>query len=884
MITENVRLLLNKLNSFCLGQLDAAAGLAMTRGHYEIGVEHFVAKCVDVKDSDITLIVQDLGVTSAEVKNKLQESLEEYRTGNTNRPVFSPRLLELMEQAWIIASVEFGHSAIRSGHLLAALATPACRRDFPWIDKGGLPITREKVAAALTAGINGQEERVSGEDDKDQIPGEGMEALKRFTINITEKAREGKIDPVFARDDEIRQMMNILTRRRKNNPILVGEPGTGKTAIVEGFALKVIEEKVPPLFKGVEILTLDLALLQAGASVKGEFENRLRTVIEAIKTYPGPVITFIDEAHTLIGAGGAAGMGDAANLLKPALARGELRTVAATTWTEYKKYIEKDPALARRFQVVKVGEPEDEGAFSILRGLKKIYEKHHAVRITDSGVVSAVKLSRRYLTGRLLPDKALDLLDTAAARVILSQNAAPPDIEELDQSLASLERERTALVEDRATGIPSDRIEVKIAEIDARVEVCRERLQDLTVKWQKEKDLVRSYLDASGAMIRAQEESSQEESSREEQERLAENVTRLAGELHAFQDGTPMVFSEVDESVVSSIIADWTGIPVGKMGEDEAEKLLRLEDRLSKRIVGQDHVITRIVDTLRVAKTGLKDPAQPMGVFLLTGPSGVGKTETGLGLAQEIFGGEQYVVTVNMSEYQEKHNVSKLIGSPPGYVGYGEGGVLTEAVRQKPYTVVLLDEVEKAHPDVMDIFYQVFDKGLLADGEGRIVDFSNTVIIVTSNLATTEIVRIADLNPEEMPSVKAILERIQPVLQEHFKPALLARMTILPFYPLGRETISTIVRKKLQTVGKRLKEKNVRLNYEEDLVEWIVSRCDLPDNGARNVESVINLRLLPKISVEMLSWAGTQDSMDVKELILRVEDGSINFEFIDEKS
>ena len=874
MITENIRLLLNKLDGFCLGCLDGAAGLAMGLGHYEIGVEHLFEKCLDEEQSDVALLLREFEVRIPDVRKDIKEYLDGYRKGNTGRPVFSPQLLDLVEQAWTIASVEFGQSRVRSGHLLAALTTPSGRRSFPWIEAGGALLTRDKVAAALTAGLDSVEHNEADDGAVDAPSPEGMEALEQFTVNVTEKARSGEIDPVFARDDEIRQMMDILTRRRKNNPILVGEPGTGKTAIVEGFALKVTQGDVPPMFEGVEILTLDLALLQAGASVKGEFENRLRTVIGAIKNYPGPVITFIDEAHTLIGAGGAAGMGDAANLLKPALARGELRTIAATTWTEYKKYFEKDPALARRFQLVKVAEPEDDGAIAILRGLKKIYQTHHGVRITDDGVVSAVKLSRRYITGRLLPDKAIDLLDTAAARVVLSQNATPPAIEALEQTMATLEREKLALEADGATCVADANAESRLAGIQEKTEEIQTQILKLTEKWNQEKVLVQSFLDASEEASRLSDAAPEDD-----RHRLFSAASDILVELREIQGKEPLVFPEVDDSVISSVIADWTGIPIGRMADDETEKLLRLEAHLTSRIMGQDHALLRIIDTLRVAKTGLKSPEQPLGVFFITGPSGVGKTETALGLAEEIFGGEQYVVTINMSEYQEKHNVSKLIGSPPGYVGYGEGGVLTEAVRQKPYSVVLLDEVEKAHPDVMDIFYQVFDKGVLADGEGRIVDFSNTVIMVTSNLASAEISGLIHSDPEENPSMETVLEVVRPALLAHFKPALLARMTLLPFYPLDRATISLIVEKKLETVGQRLKTRGYHLNYETDLVEWIVSRCDLADNGARNVESVINLQLLPKVSVELLSRMEDAEDDNASQLSLRVVEGKIDFCF-----
>jgi type VI secretion system protein VasG len=882
MIVENVKLLLNKLNRYCLSQLDAAAGFAMSRGNYEITVEHILAKCLDDGKGDLPVLFAKTEVGVTEARGALAVALDGYRAGSTGRPAFSPRLLELLEQAWTIASIEFSQDKIRSGHLLMALYTPAGRQIYRDLADAWPGLGREKLSKVFAQGLEGSVEETPASSKAEagkaagekRVSADGMEALAQFTENITEKARKGKVDPVFARDTEIRQMIDILTRRRKNNPILVGEPGTGKTAILEGLALRVAQGDVPPAFKDADIISLDLGLLQAGASVKGEFENRLKNIIQAIKDYPKPVITFIDEAHTLIGAGGSAGQNDAANLLKPALARGELRTVAATTWTEYKKYFEKDPALARRFQLVKVAEPDDPGACAILRGLKASYQKHHGTRMTDEGVTAAVALSRRYITGRQLPDKAIDLLDTAAARVTLSRHATPAAIQDTNQAVAALSRERSALLADKAVADPVGEIGARLQRIDEELATLEAEKTRLTERWEREKDLVAAYLEAVEAVEKSIGESGAASPDLER--------ARAAMEaLKEFQAGNPMVFPEVNGEVVASVIADWTGIPVGRMLGDEAGKLLGMRDSIRRRIVGQDQAVAALCEMLQVSKAGLKDPAKPMGVFLLTGPSGVGKTETALALAEHLFGGERYVVTVNMSEFQEKHNVSRLIGSPPGYVGYGEGGMLTEAVRQKPYSVVLLDEVEKAHPDVMELFYQVFDKGVLSDGEGRVVNFANTVLILTTNLASDLIGQIAQSAPEgAVPMAEDVVEAIKPGLAAHFKPALLARMTVVPYFPLGRDTISRIVRLKLGGVEKRLAEQGAALEYGQDLVDWIGARCEVTENGARHVDHVINSQVLPMVSVELLATLGRKETLRGKKLAFAADGGKLRFGFI----
>jgi type VI secretion system protein VasG len=875
MITENIKLLLNKFNSHCISQLDAAAGYAMVREHYEIGAEHFLFKLLEEGSGDIPILLQNADVRPEDLKSALLRSLDEYRTGNAGRPAFSQSLLDLVEQAWVVASLEFGAREVRSGHLLSALRTSAGRRAFSWLDEVWPGLSRERIAGWLTAGMEESVETPDEPGERTAGPSpEGAEALERFTENLTRKAREGKIDPVFAREKEIRQMTDILARRRKNNPILVGEPGTGKTAIVEGLALKIVEGEVPPAFQDADLLNLDLGLLQAGASVKGEFENRLKMVIQAIKEYPKPVITFIDEAHTLIGAGGSAGMGDAANLLKPALARGELRTVAATTWKEYKKYFEKDPALARRFQLVKLDEPDDLGAFAIMRGLKASYETHHGIRITDDAVTAAVRMARRYITGRHLPDVAIDLLDTAAARVALSQHGTPGEIQDMEQSVAALGRERDALRRDRSTSRNPEEIDERLAAIETEMGELNGRRDALLERWEREKGLVSDYVAALGGETAADEAAA---------DPISEAGVRAAVEaLREYQGKGPLMRAEVDAGIIASVISDWTGIPVGNMVEDEAERLLILREALRERIVGQNQALSAVSESLQVAKSGLKDPNKPLGVFMLMGPSGVGKTETALALADLLFGGPQYVTTINMSEFQEKHNVSRLIGSPPGYVGYGEGGVLTEAVRRKPYSVVLLDEVEKAHPDVMELFYQVFDKGVLSDGEGRVINFANTVILLTSNLGYQAIDQIAEGAPEgAMPLAEDVVEAIRPILSSHFQPALLARMTLVPYYPLSPEAIAQIVRMKLKTVETRLAEKGAAMQYGDAVINWIAAQCQVSETGARNVEHVIHTRLLPRLSVEILSSLGETDALKGKTLFIHIEDGGLRFVFLE---
>ncbi|KPA12584.1 ClpV1 family type VI secretion ATPase [Candidatus Magnetomorum sp. HK-1] len=824
-------------------------------------------KLLDHNKGDISKLCQLFNISEENIRNALATALSAYRTGNTSRPSFSPRLIELIEQAWMIASIECNSQKIRSAHLMAALFTEFGRRVFPGLTEACPELTKEKIFNALEKGLSGSiEESIASTDEpKKVISGESQEALSQFTENLTEKAKSGKIDPVFARDYEIKQMIDILSRRGKNNPILVGEPGTGKTAIVEGLALKVVEKEIPQIFADVDILVLDMGLLQAGASVKGEFENRLKNVIQGIRQYPKPVITFIDEAHTLIGAGGSAGQNDAANLLKPALARGELRTIAATTWSEYKKYFEKDPALTRRFQLVKIDEPDDDGAFTIMRGLRAKYENHHKIRITDEGIKAAVIMSRRYITGRQLPDKAIDVLDTASARVALSQNSTPYDIQLNHQKMAALKREEAALVRDQSLFTSQEEFLEKCQQIENAQNHLKDSLEKLTDKWTREREIVQTYLKE----VEAFNEHIDDQKTDEQLNSISEQIQ----ELKSVQKKQPLVFPEVNESVIASVLADWTGIPMGNMLSDEAEKLRQLYDDISKRIIGQEQALQTITSALQVSKTGMLDPNKPQGVFMLVGPSGVGKTETALSLANLFFGGEQYVVTINMSEYQEKHNVSRLIGSPPGYVGYGEGGVLTEAVRKKPYTVVLLDEVEKAHPDVMKLFYQVFDKGVLQDGEGRVINFKNTLIILTTNAASEKIQEIMEQIPENAEPVEDdVIDYIRLDIMKFFEQAFVARTTIIPYYPLSQEALRKIVHLKLQKVQERINHLGAILHYGQDVLNWLLDHCQAKDNGARNVDHVINTLLLPRISKKILAHMDDPEYFKRKALVLQIDD------------
>lgn len=859
----DLKQLLGRFNPYTKRALETAAGLCVSRGNYEVTVEHILSVMADDTQRDLAIILHHFGIDGANLKRDLQRSVEAFKVGNTGRPVFSPALVEFFSDAWLVASIELGLGHIRSGAFVLALLANATRYGMAeWFDHlrpipqgelkqkfatiiapstedaGSLPVT-----AATTASPGAKAAKPGGDPDS---------ALARFTINFTEQARSGKIDPVFGRDREIRQMIDILGRRRKNNPICVGDPGVGKTAVVEGLALKIAEGDVPDFLKQVDLLSLDLGMLQAGAGVKGEFENRLKGIIDEVKASPKPLVLFIDEAHMLVGAGGSAGGGDAANLLKPALARGELRTVAATTWSEYKKYFEKDPALARRFQLVKLDEPSPQEAVTIIRGLRAAYEKSHGVYVRDDAVVAAATLSARYISGRQLPDKAVDVLDTACARVKLSMTTTPPEIEDRRRRIGVIERELASLKRDKATsGIGA---EERVAEIEAEIVKIEGEIAQVSEQWDKEKALVAEVV-ALRAELGLGHVATDGEAVPVDADKRADLERSLEGkvaELAIARGRSPMVHYEVTPEAVGQVISDWTGIPTGNMVKDEAQAILGLKDNLQKRIKGQDQAIDSLDEGMRAAKAGVNNPGQPMGVFLFVGTSGVGKTELATQLSDILFGGERFLISINMSEFQEKHTVSKLVGAPAGYVGYGEGGVLTEAVRQRPYSVVLLDEVEKADPEVLNLFYQVFDKGTLSDGEGRVIDFKNTVVILTSNLATDIITELGTL--PNRPSTDELTAAIRPTLSRHFKPALLARMQIVPFYPLMPDVLAAIVRLKLDKVGKRLAQsQKLAFHYSDALVDAITARCTEVETGARNIDHIVNKTLLPQVATEILS-------------------------------
>jgi type VI secretion system protein VasG len=849
MLSVDIKSLLRRMNAYCTRAMEGAAGLCVSRTHYEVTVEHLLIKLLEDPHADVPLILRQFDIDPGRVVKALEACLEEYRTGNAAKPVFSPRLLEWIQLGWLTASVDLDEARVRSGALLIAFIAHAgqlAAGDYAdLLTKIGrdalLPAFWNIVKASSEKAVKGQ-----AVEEKAGPPGEGT-SLKRFCTDFTAKAAAGEIDPVFGRDREIRQMVDILARRRKNNPIVVGEAGVGKTAVVEGLALRVVQGDVPEQLTEVSVLGLDMGLLQAGAGMKGEFENRLKSVISEIKASPKPIILFIDEAHTLIGAGGSAGMSDAANLLKPALARGELRTVAATTWSEYKKYFEKDAALARRFQLVKLDEPSEETAKLILRGLKEKYESAHQVIVRDDAIVAAAEMSSRYISGRQLPDKAVDLLDTSAARVKILLSAKPDVVEDKERGIQALEREIKAIERDRLHGIPveANREEELIGRRDAlKVEV--ETIKD---RWIKERDTARQVVDLRARMIAARQSDNPASA-----DPLQEELNALSKELAALQGESPLVRTEVDPDVVAKVVSDWTGIPLGKVMRDEARNVINLENNLKQRIKGQDHALAAITQGIKAAKSGIKDPRQPMGVFLLVGPSGVGKTETGLAVADLLFGGEQFMVSINMSEFQEKHTVSRLIGSPPGYVGYGEGGVLSEAVRQRPYSVVLLDEVEKGHLEVLNLFYQVFDKGSLADGEGREIDFKNTVIFLTSNLATDV---ITELGSAEGVTLDTVTAAVRPILSAHFKPALLARMHVVPYMTLGGSVIKDIVALKLEKLVRRLHATHkITMTYSQAVVDQIAARCTEVETGARNIDYIMSGTIMPQMSQEILARMG----------------------------
>ncbi|TOG86030.1 ClpV1 family T6SS ATPase, partial [Vibrio parahaemolyticus] len=844
--------------------LEDAAALAVSEKANEVQIEHYLLSLLERPNSDFDVLLSHFDCSENLLRQSVRSTLDTNAKGNGSKPVFSALLIEWLQESWLVSSLDLSETQIRSGALLLTLVSNPLRygqHGYASILEAVNPDSLKRNFAELTR--HSIEAQVAT-SEKTQAREDGS-ALSKFTTDFTGKARKGEIDPVFCRDQEIRQIVDILARRRKNNPIAVGEPGVGKTAVVEGLALKIVQGDVPDNLKGVELYGLDMGLLQAGASVKGEFEKRLNAVLDEVKNSPTPIILFIDEAHTLVGGGNQAGGSDAANLLKPALARGEVKTIAATTWSEYKKYFEKDPALARRFQLVKLDEPSPEQAALIIRGLRPAYEKSHNVYVRDDAITAAAALSARYISGRQLPDKAIDVLDTACARVNISLNAIPASVETLQQELAAQQRELEALERDALQQTGDKHSLANIPDLKLAMETTKEELAEQEVQWHKEKEQIQEMIALRSRLhelvfgkvneeeLVVDEDSEQDVSPYTEMDEEAVRIAISAcqEQLDAIRNGNPLVHFEVGPDEVSHVISDWTGIPMGKMLQDEAETTLKLKESLTQSIKGQEYAIDALSEGIQTAKAGLGNPDAPTGVFLLVGPSGVGKTETARAIADQMFGGERFMTTINMSEFQEKHTVSRLIGSPPGYVGYGEGGMLTEAVRQRPYSVVLLDEVEKADPEVLNLFYQVFDKGTLNDGEGRTIDFKNTLIIMTSNLATHEIESLVHQSKDIDANI--IAEAIRPTLNQHFKPALLARMSVLPFVPLSDEAMTEIIHHKLNKVSQRLQSHHkLSLSYEESLVEFVLGNCRLAETGARNIDAVINRQLLPQLSTQLL--------------------------------
>jgi type VI secretion system protein VasG len=850
MAAIDLKQLVGRLNDPCRRALEAAAGLTLSRTHYNVEIEHWLATLADRPDGDIAAILRHYEIDQARFAIDLNRALERLKTGNGRAPSLAPDVVELAKQAWLLASLEQGAGRIRSGHLLwALLADEALARRARDASSQLLKINADALKrdlAAITANsveaADAYAAATSAETGDDGAPmARGSGALDQYTTDLTAQARAGKIDPILGRDTEIRQIIDILTRRRQNNPILTGEAGVGKTAVVEGFAVRLASGDVPPALRGVSLKALDLGLLQAGAGIKGEFENRLRGVINEVKASPKPIILFIDEAHQLIGAGGSAGQGDAANLLKPALARGELRTIAATTWAEYKKYFEKDAALTRRFQVVKIDEPAESMAVAMVRGLVETLEKHHKVRILDEAVSEAVHLSARYIPSRQLPDKAVSLLDTACARVGMSQAAVPPPIEDRQRRISLIDTEVAILDREIAAGEPHAARLVGLQEERTR---ATGELSELEARWEQEKALAAQLGEA-----RAQIE---DPANTKDKDGLRAKLSDIAGRLRTLQGETPLIFPVVDRQAVAEVVAGWTGIPTGRMQSNEIRTVLNLKHAMEARILGQPHALEAVAQAIRTSRAGLTDPRKPIGVFLMVGPSGTGKTETALTLADLLYGGEQNVTVLNMSEFKEEHKVSLLMGSPPGYVGYGEGGVLTEAVRRRPYSVILLDEMEKAHPGVQDIFFQVFDKGNMKDGEGRDIDFKNTVIIMTSN-ACTDLIMGLCADPETTPDVTALTEALMPELMKSFKPAFLGRVNLVPYLPLSHEIIRQIVVLQLNRVRRRVQEAyGTRFSWDQEVVDAIAARCTETSSGARNVEKILSHTLLPELSAEVL--------------------------------
>ena len=855
--------LFGKLNSVAYKAIEAATVFCKLRGNPYVELAHWLHQLLQLQDSDLHRITRQFDVEPARLARDLTDALDRLPRGSTSITDLSSQVEEAVERGWVYGSLMFGESQVRTGYLLLGiLKTPSLRNALLGLsgEFGKIRVEALSERFADYVGDSPEHNLAASDGFSAAAPGEAsgavapaamgkQEALKRFTVDLTEQARSGKLDPIVGRDEEIRQLVDILMRRRQNNPILTGEAGVGKTAVVEGFALRIVAGDVPPALKDVELRSLDVGLLQAGASMKGEFEQRLRQVIEDVQASPRPIILFIDEAHTLVGAGGAAGTGDAANLLKPALARGSLRTVAATTWAEYKKHIEKDPALTRRFQVVQVAEPSEDKALLMMRGVASTMEQHHQVQVLDEALEAAVKLSHRYIPARQLPDKSVSLLDTACARVAISLHAVPAEVDDSRRRIEALEVEQQIIAREAAIGVDTAQRQAKV---DLSLAEERQRLAGLESRWAEEKSLVDQLL-ATRAQLRQAVGVVDPQAEVEDGHGLRDQLIDLQQRLSTLQGESPLILPTVDYQAVASVVADWTGIPVGRMARNEIETVLNLDAHLAKRIIGQDHALRMIAKRVQTSRAGLDNPSKPIGVFMLAGTSGVGKTETALALAEALYGGEQNLITINMSEFQEAHTVSTLKGAPPGYVGYGEGGVLTEAVRRRPYSVVLLDEVEKAHPDVHEIFFQVFDKGVMEDGEGRQIDFRNTLILLTTN-AGTELIARTCKDPQALPDPESVASSLRAPLLEIFPPALLGRLVTIPYYPLSDAMLKAITRLQLERIRTRVRNTHkVGFDYDEGVIELIVSRCTESESGGRMIDAILTNGLLPDMSREFLT-------------------------------
>lgn len=874
--------LFGRLNRLGYKSMESAATFCKLRGNPKVELIHFLHQILNEQDSDIHRIVQHFEIDPSKLSTHMQRSLDMLPRGASSISGFGQTLREAVEQGWVYGSLMYKQGKVRTGHIIVGvLKNPGLSGHLQVISDEFRKIKVDSLTDDLVKIITGSPEDGMTETVGDgAVPGEGSGAvqgdskqgssLAQFSVDLTERARKGEIDPILGRDEEIRQIVDILMRRRQNNPILTGEAGVGKTAVVEGFALRIASGDVPPALRDVTLRTLDLGMLQAGASMKGEFEERLKKVIEEVQASPKPIILFIDEAHTLIGAGGQAGQQDAANLLKPALARGTLRTIAATTWAEYKKYFEKDPALTRRFQVIKVEEPDVEKAVRMIRGLAPVLEKHHKVPVLDSALESAARLSGRYIPSRQLPDKAVSLIDTACARVAISQHATPASVEDATRHIEVLKAELDILDKEGAIGLDHQKRKDDIA---AKVASEEERLEGLKARWEQEKGLVDKLLAARAELQKAGAEGSNGEG----KEGALAGCLAIEKELAELQGENPLVFPHVDEQAVAAVISDWTGIPVGRMVKNEIEQTLKLADILERRVIGQRHALDTIARRVQTSRARLDNPNRPIGVFMLAGPSGTGKTETALTLAETLFGDESSLIAINMSEFQEAHTVSTLKGAPPGYVGYGEGGKLTEAVRRRPYSVVLLDEVEKAHSDVHEIFFQVFDKGWMEDGEGRFIDFKNTLIILTSN-AAQDVVTSLCKDPDLMPDAEALEKAMRTPLTKVFPDALLNRLVVVPYYPISQEMLRTIIKLNLRKVEKRVRENHgIPFVYGEEVVDLIAQRCGELERGARLVDALITNTLLPEIGREFLTRM--MEGQPLEKVTVGVKDGEFSFEF-----